>query len=146
MPVDVTDTSVTVPIQGFTVSSSPNKEFFFYSVDIDAYTFPGSESLSTNGTSILDTGTTLLYIPTRLADAYHAQFNPPVTFDDNVGAYVVPCDATAPPFSVVIGRTSFSLTNADVILPIGTLDDGTPFCISGIDDGGPDVDGNIFVL
>ncbi|KAI0315206.1 acid protease [Amylostereum chailletii] len=145
-PVNVTSTAVTVPIQGQSVGSSPNKAFFFYTVDIDAYVFPGSSALSTNGTSILDTGTTLLYVPTPIANAYHAQFDPPATFSDEEGAYIVSCNATVPPFSVIIGGTTFNLTSADVILPVGTDDDGNLFCISGIDDGGPAVDGNIFVL
>ena len=54
-PVDVTKTSVTVPIQGEQVSAK-DSEFFFYTVDIDAYVFPGSDALSTSGQSILDTG------------------------------------------------------------------------------------------
>jgi hypothetical protein len=63
-PVSVTKNSATVPVQGFAVSSSPNKEDFFYNVDIDSYVFPGSTKLSTNSSAILDTGTTLNFVPT----------------------------------------------------------------------------------
>jgi hypothetical protein len=60
-PVKVTSTAVTVPVQGYHVSSSPTAKYFFYTVDVDAYVFPGSNKLSTNGTAILDTGR-LLFI------------------------------------------------------------------------------------
>jgi hypothetical protein len=146
VPVPVTHNSVTVPIQGFAVSSTETDELFFYNIDIDAYVFPGSKSLKTTGTSILDTGTTLLYLPTPIADALAAAFDPPAVFSDDFGAYVVACNATAPPFSVVIGGKSFAVTAADLILPIGADEDGNQICISGHDDGGPATDGNIFIL
>lgn len=144
-PVDVTNNSVTVPIQGEQVSSTES-EFFFYTVDIDAYVFPGSDALSTSGQSILDTGTTLLYLPTPIANALAAAFDPPAEFSDDEGAYIVACNATVPAFAVVIGGVSFNVTAADLILPIGADEDGNQICISGHDDGGPDEDGNIFIL
>ncbi|VDC00346.1 unnamed protein product [Peniophora sp. CBMAI 1063] len=144
-PVDVTTTTVTVPIQGEQVSAK-DSEFFFYTVDIDSYVFPGSDALSTSGQSILDTGTTLLYLPTPIANALAAAFDPPAVFSDDEGAYIVDCNATAPEFSVVIGGVSFAVTAADLILPIGADEDGNQVCISGHDDGGPDEDGNIFIL
>ncbi|KAI0034703.1 acid protease [Vararia minispora EC-137] len=144
-PVDVTNKAVTVPIQGFAVSSTKS-DFFFYNVDIDAYVFPGSEALQTSGTSILDTGTTLLYLPTPIADALAAEFVPPAVFSEDFGAYLVECNATAPSFAVVIGSVSFSVTAADLILPIGADSDGNQICISGHDDGGPQTGDNIFIL
>ena len=67
-------------------------------------------------------------------------------WSDDEGAYIVACNATAPDLSVVIGGVSFNVTAADLILPIGTDEDGNEVCISGHDDGGPDEDGNIFIL
>jgi hypothetical protein len=59
-PVPVVNTAVTVPIQGYSVNShipsnGPGSEFFYYTVDVEAYTFPGSNSVVTkNNNTILD--------------------------------------------------------------------------------------------
>jgi hypothetical protein len=57
----------------------------------------------------------------------------------------VACNATAPPFYVVIGGTQFAVAGADLILPIGEID-GKQVCISGVQDGGPNTPDNIFIL
>jgi len=131
-PVPVTNKSVTVPIQGEQVSSNTS-QFFFYTVDVDAYTFPGSDKLETNGTSILDTGTTLLYLPENVAYGLAAAFNPPANYSSDSEAFTVNCNATAPAFSVVIGGVDFNVTAADLILPADDTD-----CITGFSIGGND--------
>ncbi|KAI0341432.1 acid protease [Trametopsis cervina] len=143
-PVSVTKTAVTVPVQGFTVSSGAT-ELFFYNVDVDSYVFPGSTRIKTSGAAILDTGTTLNFVPTNVALAYNAQFDPPAQLDEEEDLFFVDCNAKAPPFSAVIGGKSFAVDGRDNIIP--SLDsDGTLVCISGVQDGGPNEDGNIFVL
>lgn len=145
-PVPVTSTVATVPIQGFTVSSGGASELFFYNVDVDGYTFPGSNKVDTKGSAaILDTGTTLNLVPTPVALAYNAAFRPPAQFDEDSGLFFVDCDSTAPAFSAVIGGKSFVVDGRDNVIP--SLDeDGNLVCISGTQDGGPNTDGNIFVL
>ncbi|KAI0685703.1 aspartic peptidase domain-containing protein [Cytidiella melzeri] len=144
-PVSVTSTAVTVPIQGFAVSSGTS-ELFFYNIDVDSYTFPGSNKVNTTGSAaILDTGTTLNFVPTPVALAYNAAFRPPATFDEDAGLFVVDCDSTAPPFSAVIGGKPFVVDGRDNVIP--SLDEnGDLVCISGTQDGGPNEDGNIFIL
>jgi hypothetical protein len=129
-----------VPIQKTQFSGLP-LTYNYYTIDIDSYVFPGSSKLNTTGTSILDTGTTLLYVPTEIAKAYNEQFVPKATFVADEDTYYVDCDATAPAFAVTIGGVEFSVTAADVILPIGDNQ-----CLSGIQDGGSVSDGNIFIL
>lgn len=96
--------------------------------------------------AILDTGTTLNYVPTDVIELYANKFVPPAVFDDDVGAYVVNCRARVPPFTVTIGGKTFTIDGRDQILPIGTDDSGKEVCILGTMDGGPNVDGNIFIL
>lgn len=117
-------------------------------MDVDAYTFTGSTKLSGSGKqAILDTGTTLNYIPTKLAKAFNAKFSPPATFKEDEDTYYVDCDARAPSFKVKIGGVSFSVDGADNILPAGTDDKGNEVCISGTQDGGSSSDAdNIFIL
>lgn len=155
-PVATTGTSTTVPIQGFTVSSG-GSQLFFYDIDVDTYIFPGSAKVNLTGSSaILDTGTTLNLLPTPIANAYNAAFDPPAQLDPESGLFLVDCslltraqngDTKAiPPFSVVIGGKTFVVDGRDNVVPAGTDENGNVVCISGVQDGGPAEDGNIFIL
>ena len=80
---------------------------------------------------IVDSGTTLLYAPTKVAYAVNAQFDPPAVFDQSQGAFFVDCDAKAPTFGVVIGGATFYINALDLVVYNG----GGP-CVSGIQDAG----------
>jgi len=149
-PVPVVNTAVTVPIEGYSLttgdpSNGPGSDFFFYTVDVEAYTFPG-HSIRPVGSPILDTGTTLNFMSTNLTAAYNAQFKPPATLDEDAGLYIVDCNAKVPEFGVKIGGKTFTIDARDQILPAGTDDNGNIICITGTQDGGPDVADNIFIL
>ncbi|KAF7971938.1 hypothetical protein HWV62_19387 [Athelia sp. TMB] len=151
-PVATTGIATTIPVQ--TTGFAPAGNFtgyFFYTVDIDAYVFPGStaKGLSLTGAgkqAILDTGTTLNYLPTALAKAYNKEFKPPATFVEDEDTYYVNCNATVPAFTVVIGGASFTVDAKDQILPVGTDDDGNEQCISGTQDGGEPTDPDSFYI
>jgi len=152
-PVPVTDTSTTVPVQGYDVttfdpSNAPTATKFFYTVDVQGYIFPGSEALLTkNNDTILDSGTTLNILPDDVAAAYAAAFVPPAVFNADFGLYEVVCSAKVPPFEVVLGGEKFSIAGPDQLLPLGETDAaGNQLCITGTAPGGPAVDGNIFIL
>ncbi|KAJ7340019.1 aspartic peptidase domain-containing protein [Mycena albidolilacea] len=119
--VPVLNTSVMVPIQGYmstssVPSNSSDARFLWYTIDIDAYTFPGSNSVPTNSNNtILDSGSTFNWVPTAVAAAYNALFTPPATLDDDL-MYVVPCNATAPAFAVVVGGKSFVIDPRDQVV------------------------------
>ncbi|KAJ7696929.1 acid protease [Mycena rosella] len=148
-PVPVVNTAVTVPIEGYsatgTPSNGPGSDFFFYTVEVEAYTFPGA-SVRPVGSPILDTGTTLNFMSTEVTTAYNAKFDPPAVLDEDAGLWVVECNATVPEFGVKIGGKTFTIDARDQILPAGTDDNGNIICISGTQDGGPDVADNIFIL
>ncbi|KAF7358391.1 Acid protease [Mycena venus] len=152
-PVPVLETEVTVPIQGYATNSAnisvpsnvSDAQFFWYTIDIDSYTFPGSEIVVTkNNNTFLDSGTTLNLVPTPVAQAYNALFSPPATLNDDL-MYVVDCNATAPPFAVVVGGKSFAIDPRDQIVAAKDAD-GNLICLSGTQDEGPDVPGNSFIL
>ncbi|KAJ7796816.1 acid protease [Mycena olivaceomarginata] len=90
-PVPVVNTSVTVPIQGYTVVNStgipsdrPDAMFFFYAVDIQSYTFPGSDTVVTaSNNTILDSSTTFNLLPDDVAAVFATGFNPPATLIAN---------------------------------------------------------------
>jgi hypothetical protein len=149
--VPVLNTSVMVPIQGYmntssVPSNSSDARFLWYTIDIDAYTFAGSNFVPTkSNNTILDSGSTFNWVPTAVAAAYNALFTPPATLDDDL-MYVVPCNATAPAFAVVVGGKSFVIDPRDQVVPIGKDGNGAPLCYSGTQDNGPDDAGATFVL
>ena len=68
-------------------------------------------------------------------------------FNDTFGGYVTLCSAKVPEFTVKIGGQTFTTEATDQLLPLGIQDsEGRDLCISGTSDGGPAVDGNIFIL
>lgn len=94
---------------------------------------------------IVDSGTTLLYVPDELADAINNAFDPPASYDTDTGNYFVDCDAKAPLVSFRINGTDFDIDPTDLILhnvrPINGLDvdpdDSVP-CGSGVAAAGAD--------
>jgi len=151
-PVPVVDTAVTVPIEGYSAttgipSNAPGSDLFFYTVDVEKFTFPGSSRVPTAlNNTILDTGTTLNLVPTNVAAAYNAAFKPPAVLDPDFDLFVVACNATVPEFLVTIGGKEFSIDARDQLLPAGTDANGNVFCITGTQDGGPAVADNIFIM
>ncbi|KAJ7173547.1 acid protease [Mycena filopes] len=150
--VKLDKTVVTVPIQGYSTktgnpSSGAGSEYVYYTVDVDAYVFPGSTSVATaNNNTIVDSGTTLNYVPDKVAKAYNAKFVPKATLDNESGLYFVACNATAPAFSVTLGGKKFPIDARDQILDAGTDDDGNVVCISGTQPGGADTPDTVFIL
>ncbi|KAF8315777.1 aspartic peptidase domain-containing protein [Cantharellus anzutake] len=142
VPVPTTYPTVTVPVL---VDTQGTPKYFFWTVEIDSYIFPGSSALKTSSNAtILDTGTTLNFLPTHIARAYNSKFSPPATYVASDGVYYVHCNAKVPEFSVKIGSKAFSIDARDQVVPTGSKDgNGEDICISGTQDGGP---GNTFVL
>jgi hypothetical protein len=131
----------------FVPSNASTAVPLWYGVDVTAYTFPGSAAVVTKSNkTILDSGTTLNLLPSPVAAAYNARFCPPAVLDTESGLYVVPCTATAPPFAVVLGSASFTIDPRDQIIPQGRDAAGNVVCLSGTQDGGPDVPQNLVIL
>ncbi|KAJ6447755.1 aspartic peptidase domain-containing protein [Mycena vitilis] len=105
-PVNLSNTTVTVPVQGYSItgndtvpiaepSNSKDAVYLFYTVDAQAYVFPGSTAVVTaSNNTILDSGTTLNLVPAQVAEAYNAQFVPKATFNTQLGQYIVACNAS----------------------------------------------------
>ena len=65
--------------------------------------------------AIIDSGTSLVYLPDGLTDYIAAMFSPPATFNANAGLYTVPCSAAAPRVGVIIGGKSFFMSEDDLM-------------------------------
>ncbi|KAK0369224.1 eukaryotic aspartyl protease [Colletotrichum limetticola] len=87
--------------------------------------------------TIVDSGTTLMYVPSDISDAFAAGI-PNSFYDIFSGAYYAPCDATVPDFGIVINGHTFYADKADLIQSSDPLDngDGTFVCLLGVTDGG----------
>ncbi|TPX07809.1 uncharacterized protein E0L32_010496 [Thyridium curvatum] len=108
--------------------------YSFYTIIPDGFQF----GMSTNEDKypfIIDSGTTVNYLPLILADAINAAFDPPAKYLYSYGAYFTSCDAVAPPFSVVIGGTAFLINPKDMILR-NQKDPLTGLCMTTVSTGG----------
>ncbi|KAJ5894202.1 acid protease [Penicillium taxi] len=126
-----------------------SKGYDFYTINIDSVSVNGKTISGAGGTDIqyiVDSGTTLNYYPTAVADAVNAAFEPAATYNSDEGAYVVDCKATAPTHTITIGGTAFTINPLDLILYAGTDDEGNDICITGIVDGGDDYSEDVFIL
>ncbi|KAK5120470.1 hypothetical protein LTR85_006125 [Meristemomyces frigidus] len=118
----------------------------FYSILPDGYVYKNNASVittyPTTYDAIVDSGTTLLYVPTAVASGYIASFEPPAVVYE--GDYYCPCNATAPYFGIEIAGETFNISSADIILPdSGFVSNATgiEYCLIGVLDGGSGADG-----
>ena len=139
-------------------TSSSVTQYQFYTITVNGFTYEGSEHTHWSPPNfpnpfgppadpsqvqvIIDSGTTLIFLPTEIADSVNALFDPPAVYSDDEGAYVVDCSAKTPEFGVAIGSQTFFINGQDLILDNG---DGT--CISGVDDAGDSLSilGDVFL-
>jgi hypothetical protein len=98
--------------------------------------FTNSDQFGTTNI-IVDSGSTVSELPSDIAAAVNALFQPPGILGSS-GEYTVDCDATPPDFSVVIGGVSLAVSAEDMIYRGGS----SSICISSI----IGVDGDLFAL
>ncbi|USW47283.1 Putative aspartic peptidase A1 family, aspartic peptidase, active [Septoria linicola] len=141
-------TFVTTPIQGVRVNATSGRQVYeFYTIDIDGYAMSEDRStrfnsyeyidsmktpLVRNGSdTVVDSGTSLCYVPDDVAEATAALFDPPAYFDFDQNAYFVNCESRAPVFGVGIAKKIFYVNPADLIIRIQNN-----VCVMGIQSNG----------
>ena len=77
---------------------------------------------------VLDTGTTLSYLPPQLAQAINKAWDPPATHDPVLRQYVIQCTAKAPKLAMKLGGTNIYFDGKDMMLRSGA----SSICLSGI--------------
>ncbi|KAH8881170.1 acid protease, partial [Thozetella sp. PMI_491] len=169
-PVDHAAEFASTPIKMAEVYnvSSLRTEYSFYTIIADGYIY-GNQN-TTNLTipaskwtnlfsidakvgqfpAIVDSGSTVMSLPTALSDAYAAQFKPAAVVNALTAEYWAPCTAKVPRFGVVIGGQTFFIAEADLLRQSSKLDwngDGVMYCRLGVKDGysGPFVLGDSFM-
>ena len=92
-----------------------------------------------NGVYVVDSGTTLSFVPTHVAKAVNALFVPAA--ERSGGLYYVICNATTPYVSLTIGGVELPISPKDLIY--GALAGGQGLCLYSVGDS--DVDGVDFI-
>jgi len=92
---------------------------------------------------LIDSGTTVNYLPPTIADPVNALFEPAAVYNSRTGYYTVPCNAKAPEFGVKIGMETFYVNPLDMIIKLSAST-----CITGVTKtgaGGNSILGNVFL-
>ncbi|KAL6709891.1 hypothetical protein ACN47E_000676 [Coniothyrium glycines] len=120
-------TFVTVPI--IPVLSTPSPVYAWYSINVSHIALlPPSTSSSprhtkpfllpspkNQGTYIIDSGSSLIYLPDTIADRIANSFIPKARFNPQSQMYIVKCNARAPQMGVVVGGTTFWVNEEDLM-------------------------------
>ena len=148
------------PFQLLTTSgtTSGKTEYTFYSITTNGFEYQSAQSNWNLGSwltyfgnpndpsqvqVLIDSGTTVNYLPTNIANAVNALFEPAATYSSQIGYYTVPCNAKAPEFGVKIGQETFYVNPEDMIIRLSAST-----CISGVSAtgaGGNSILGHVFL-
>jgi hypothetical protein len=121
-----------------------SKNYTFYTIQPDGVVV-GGQNLALNVPVIVDSGTTLVYLPQSLTKAINQAFDPPSV---NVGGlWENYCNAKPPKVSITIGGKNFAISASELLLK-GSLgkDPQTGGCVCGIQaSAGPYILGDVFL-
>ncbi|CAK4031190.1 aspartic-type endopeptidase [Lecanosticta acicola] len=106
----------TIYISGYAISNSTSTQFNPY----DTQNRLKVPLVANNTNTIVDSGTSLIYVPNNVASSVAEAFNPPATWDGSNMYYYVACNATAPVFGVGITQKVFYVNPEDMIVQIGS--------------------------
>ncbi|OLN86189.1 putative aspartic-type endopeptidase [Colletotrichum chlorophyti] len=106
----------------------------YYTVLVDGFRW-GSTTDTRKFPTIVDTGTSITYLPPPIAEAIARSFSPSAVYLYTYGSYFAPCDALAPRVAILIEGASFWMNPVDLIYR-NLRDDLTGYCQVGISSGG----------
>ncbi|KAK1751155.1 aspartic-type endopeptidase [Echria macrotheca] len=109
-------------------------EYSFYTIIPDGWDYDQKTDIK-KYPYIVDSGTTLCYLPPYLASAINQAFNPSAVWLWAYMAYFTSCDATPPIVSLVIAGKRFLFNPADLIYR-DMVDPETGLCMTAIASGG----------
>ncbi|KAL9087498.1 MAG: hypothetical protein Q9165_006609 [Trypethelium subeluteriae] len=138
-------------------SSQFDPDYSFYTITVEGFPYPNTSSSFahnsqellhsrwpnvTNIQAVIDSGTSLTYLPYPITRAINSLFGSQANYDPTVDTWFVDCNATAPSWSLTIGGQTFNINPIDMIIP--GLDDS---CVSGVQDAfnGFSILGDVFL-
>jgi hypothetical protein len=97
--------------------------YTYYSINIDGFSItpPAASTATPRDYSaaaqsiIVDSGTTLMYLPDAIAEYVASLFVPRATYNANSGLYLVSCQAAAPRVGVTVAGRTFFISNDDLM-------------------------------
>lgn len=99
----------------------------FWQFTTTAYAIGSGSTVSSSYSTIADTGTTLMYLPSAIVTAYYKQVTG-ASYNSNQGGYIFPCSSTLPNFVTVIGGSKFTVPGTYInYAPISST-----YCFGGI--------------
>jgi aspartyl protease len=108
-------------------TGTTEKDFTLYAVKVTSFEVNGKRVGSVTPV-IIDSGTTMSYLPAVTVDAMAAAFQPPAT---NIrGMYAVSCSAKAPKFGITFNSSTVYIDGKDLVLNQGLQTGGV--CTLGI--------------
>lgn len=116
-------------------SQKGGPEYFWYTIQTDQMVWNSStisQQTARSPKAIVDSGTTLNYLPTQIAEAINNAFVPRAVYDQEVGGYVTACNAVPPAFGIKIGGQMIWTDPTNMILPQVKNRQGK--CLTGISD------------
>ncbi|KAL8934205.1 MAG: hypothetical protein Q9216_006022 [Gyalolechia sp. 2 TL-2023] len=141
-PVQHSPLFVCTPFQKNVVKGQADAVYEYYQIAMDGFTY-GNRSQKVELQANIDSGTTLIFLPSEIATGLNQMFDPPAEYDRFRGAYYVDCASTPPRFGVSIAGHTFYVNPTDMIL---RREDGT--CTTGITNSGynrPAILGDVFL-
>ncbi|KAF2165411.1 hypothetical protein M409DRAFT_24261 [Zasmidium cellare ATCC 36951] len=94
--------------------ASPIDESRQYQIGVDSLNLVGNVSNNTF-TAIVDTGTTVCFLPEQLATAINRAFDPPGEYDNQTGQFETSCTAAQPKVEATIGGVRFPFTQSMLV-------------------------------
>ncbi|KAF2103832.1 hypothetical protein NA57DRAFT_62674 [Rhizodiscina lignyota] len=102
----------------------------FWKFQVDGYMIGTRSSVASRFAAILDTGSSLWYMPTKAVQSYYAQV-PTAKFNQQQGGYTFDCRAHLPTASVIVGGKRLTVDGS--FINYANLGDGS--CFGGLQEG-----------
>ncbi|KAK3938865.1 aspartic-type endopeptidase [Diplogelasinospora grovesii] len=120
-------------------------EYSFYTIIPDGWQYDQATDTK-KYPYIMDSGTTLCYLPPSLAKAINQAFQPEAVYLWMYSAYFTSCNAIVPPIAVILNGFRFWLNPSDLIYR-DMVDPITNLCMTAIASGGdgPYILGDVFM-
>lgn len=100
----------------------------YWEVETQGLAINGNIVSGTDHLAAIDTGTSLWYVPTQVAQAFYSQLNGQSY--GNAGYWSIPCDTQSFTFSAVFGNRQFDVELGDMLL--GYADSTRTQCVFGL--------------
>ncbi|KAG8903977.1 Type I transmembrane sorting receptor [Tulasnella sp. 403] len=116
---------------------------YYWNIASGGFFYNGGTS-SGSFSAVIDSGTTLIYIPTAAASSFYAKIPGAKDASATLGAgfYTFPCSTNLAPITIKYGTTQYALNPNDFNL--GLVSAGSTQCVGGII--GEDIGGNLAIL